>query len=633
MKTNLLVTERDKSLRALQLIELEGLKELDRICRKYNISYSLGGGTCLGQLRHGGFIPWDDDIDIDMLTEDYQKFLSIAPKELDCDKFYLRSYKTDSKWTRSFSRLEIKYTKIGPKSWDNIKLNSGIFVDIFEWTYLPDNAKKRKKVTTKLFYTRWLEMYKMLHNFTLDFKYKPIAKLIDLLTTKKQVLNYEYRIINKNCSKKTDYIIDNAIINGNHGGYLAKGIDEVHDVSFENLRVMNKRFPDNFMSTIYCKEYMEWLPTYKRISHHKWYSIDFGPYKEIYNVSDNYRDLLTVAYSNIKLEQMKKVSMDMLDDLNVICNKYNINYYLLGEDAEIKFKEVDEYGRNWRNPLQIGMIKEEYDKFIKLSKKQIGYKYFLQTFETDGNYKYSYARLRLNFTSIRDKKINREIHEKFNNGFYIKIIPLIKTATDIKSIEKHMKKLRRINLFISIKWKKNYITNFLKGNAKFKIKYILLKFMSFNYLFNKLDRLSKKYSDTDSDYYVDASGYQFQEIIFSKKILGKGKYMNYLGHNVKFPDDSNLYLKNCSTNNEKILKLSFIKKEYNISYNRCLREEMENDYIKVSKKYGPCYLTYYDIPEYQLTVLRYDEKEDRLLSNDELVARFEKEQNEKEINL
>ena len=49
-------TNGDKSLRALQLLQLEGLKEIDRICRKHNIKYSLGGGTCLGQLRHGGFI-------------------------------------------------------------------------------------------------------------------------------------------------------------------------------------------------------------------------------------------------------------------------------------------------------------------------------------------------------------------------------------------------------------------------------------------------------------------------------------------------------------------------------------------------------------------------------------------------
>ena len=73
-----IITNKDKALRALQMTELEGLQEIDRICRKYDIHYSLSGGTCLGQARHGGFIPWDDDIDVDMTVENYDKFEAAA---------------------------------------------------------------------------------------------------------------------------------------------------------------------------------------------------------------------------------------------------------------------------------------------------------------------------------------------------------------------------------------------------------------------------------------------------------------------------------------------------------------------------------------------------------------------------
>lgn len=72
-------------LRELQLIQLECLTELDRVCRENNINYSLDGGTLLGSVRHGGFIPWDDDIDIIMLREDYEKFFNICKTELDTD--------------------------------------------------------------------------------------------------------------------------------------------------------------------------------------------------------------------------------------------------------------------------------------------------------------------------------------------------------------------------------------------------------------------------------------------------------------------------------------------------------------------------------------------------------------------
>lgn len=69
-------------LRRVQLIELDLLKELDQICRRHDISYWLDGGTLLGAIRHRGFIPWDDDIDVAMPRADYQRFLEVASKEL-----------------------------------------------------------------------------------------------------------------------------------------------------------------------------------------------------------------------------------------------------------------------------------------------------------------------------------------------------------------------------------------------------------------------------------------------------------------------------------------------------------------------------------------------------------------------
>ena len=78
----------NEQLRQLQMIELEMLLEVDRICKKCGIKYNIIGGTLLGSVRHKGFIPWDDDADVAMLREEYEKFKKACKKELDTTRFY-----------------------------------------------------------------------------------------------------------------------------------------------------------------------------------------------------------------------------------------------------------------------------------------------------------------------------------------------------------------------------------------------------------------------------------------------------------------------------------------------------------------------------------------------------------------
>ncbi len=96
----------DGRLDAIQQIQLAYLLEVDRICRKHNIKYFLGGGTLLGAIRHKGFIPWDDDSDIMMLREDYDKFCKIAADELPANMSF-QSNKTDKSCFYEFSKLRV----------------------------------------------------------------------------------------------------------------------------------------------------------------------------------------------------------------------------------------------------------------------------------------------------------------------------------------------------------------------------------------------------------------------------------------------------------------------------------------------------------------------------------------------
>lgn len=118
-------------LRNLQLRMLEILKCIDSICEKHNIRYWLSSGTLLGAMRHGGFIPWDDDVDIEMLREDYIKLMEILPKELP-EQYVLQNNKTDSNYVYLYAKVRDRNSLIEEKCPVNQKfVERGAFVDIF----------------------------------------------------------------------------------------------------------------------------------------------------------------------------------------------------------------------------------------------------------------------------------------------------------------------------------------------------------------------------------------------------------------------------------------------------------------------------------------------------------------------
>ena len=130
-------------------VELEILEAFDALCRKQGLKYSLAGGTLIGAFRHGGFIPWDDDIDIDMVREDYDKFLAVAQSELP-EGFFLQTAKTDHGRVVNIAQIRNSNMACIDPHWTDLGVvfNSGVGIDIFPIDGVP-------KGRFRYLFTKW----------------------------------------------------------------------------------------------------------------------------------------------------------------------------------------------------------------------------------------------------------------------------------------------------------------------------------------------------------------------------------------------------------------------------------------------------------------------------------------------
>lgn len=126
----------DEKLRKLQLAELEILDEFVRICNRHSLKYYLVGGTLLGAVRHQGFIPWDDDIDVAMPRKDYDALAQLWAEEADPAYFY-QCPDTDPYYFLSYAKIRKNGTEVYEERFRDAKFHKGIFIDIFPLDYCP----------------------------------------------------------------------------------------------------------------------------------------------------------------------------------------------------------------------------------------------------------------------------------------------------------------------------------------------------------------------------------------------------------------------------------------------------------------------------------------------------------------
>ncbi|WP_407424374.1 phosphorylcholine transferase LicD [Methanobrevibacter sp.] len=271
----------NQTLKHLQNLELMILKDFIKICEENNLTYYMYAGSLLGSVRHNGFIPWDDDLDVIMFRDDFEKFKKIFISSNN-DKYELLCNETESDYFHLLSKLMLKNTKF-EESWvSQVDFHIGINMDIFVLDDLADGKFKRNYQLKKCFlYNKLLIMSKI--------------KLDDLPVVTKLITHTGYHILNLfgikpstlnrrclNFLKKyknpdVECVFDISATAEEYPQIFKKDdFKEVKRIKFEDIEVNIPSGYDNILKSLYG-DYMQLPPEEDRYNHIT-ETLDFGKY-------------------------------------------------------------------------------------------------------------------------------------------------------------------------------------------------------------------------------------------------------------------------------------------------------------------------------------------------------------------
>lgn len=257
-------------LKEIKEVSLKVMDEIDCICKKNDIRYSLGYGTLLGAVRHGGFIPWDDDIDILMTRENYERFLVCAKNS---DVFSLLEFRIVDNYAYLFAKASDNMTRLIEHNGNRYGCDMGVSVDIFPIDYLDDTYKGAVKKINRMKIKRLLlvaaNWKKYFRSKTHSFIFEPVRLLLYLLSrgvNEKRILEG----INTYYSREHEKKYSANAVDNNYGlreimeSYL---FEEYVEIDFENRKYSMIKYYDEYLKKIYG-DYMKLPPIDKQITHH-----------------------------------------------------------------------------------------------------------------------------------------------------------------------------------------------------------------------------------------------------------------------------------------------------------------------------------------------------------------------------
>ena len=155
------------------------LKEFIRVCEKHHLRYFVDGGTLIGALRHKGFIPWDDDVDVSMPREDYDKFIKLQ-YEYEGTPYFIQTWRTDPHYTYCFAKLRDSSTTFIENFYVNHRINHGMWIDIFPIDGVSYKLKDRKKCAHRFRFIWYMNYMSYLPQLTRKFHKETFFKDLGL---------------------------------------------------------------------------------------------------------------------------------------------------------------------------------------------------------------------------------------------------------------------------------------------------------------------------------------------------------------------------------------------------------------------------------------------------------------------
>ena len=257
----------EEMLKKIHKLQLEMMDEIDRICIENKLRYTLIAGSLIGAVRHGGFIPWDDDLDIAMPREDYEKFIEICKNNLS-ERFFIDSHETSDIYYRLAAKIRAKNTLYIEKQLINYKGKHGIWIDVLPLDYTVKKNSFKLKIQAALKSLLEVAIEKKT-NIDISEKsiYKKVLVYFCCIIPRKKMISLQTKIMKLQNKKKCRYIVNLA----SKYGYKKQtfNIEDYFPLKRKLFEDRMFNIPNNYekiLKTIYG-DYMKIPPKEKQFIH------------------------------------------------------------------------------------------------------------------------------------------------------------------------------------------------------------------------------------------------------------------------------------------------------------------------------------------------------------------------------